>query len=205
MVYHRDVPILPSPKSAYAPSPLSLLTYLATSILTLHSIDHVLVEKAAKDRSMIAPVFGLAEEANGIILGLKDKDRRLQHDQGVVIQLEHRRRSGRGVEEWYFLPPFHAFDAAQAREVVILLDDHPLYRLTEEEGKLQGEDGSGAGEDEQPQSTFELGLTERQRRERANVVLPYFDAQKGDGPGEGGRILYEMVEEDDFDDEEDEI
>jgi len=37
--------------------------------------------------------------------------------------------------------------------------------------------------------------------------LPYFDAQNGAGPGEGGRILYEMGEEDfdDFDEEEDEI
>jgi elongator complex protein 5 len=37
------------------------------------------------------------------------------------------------------------------------------------------------------------------------VVLPYFDAQQGNGPGEGGRILYDMGEEDDFDEEEDEI
>jgi elongator complex protein 5 len=51
-------------------------------------------------------------------------------------------------------------------------------------------------------------LTEKQRRDREGVVLPYFDAQKdGGGPGEGGRILYDMGEEDreDFDDEEDEI
>jgi len=36
-------------------------------------------------------------------------------------------------------------------------------------------------------------------------VLPYFDAQKGEGAGEGGRILYDMGSEDDFDEEEDEI
>ena len=58
--------------------------------------------------------------------------------------------------------------------------------------------------------TFELGLTERQRQEREGVVLPYYDAQKAaeqgiDGPGEGGRILYDMGVEDDFDEEEDEI
>jgi elongator complex protein 5 len=40
-------------------------------------------------------------------------------------------------------------------------------------------------------------------RDREGVVLPYFDAQKGGG--EGGRILYDMGEEDDFDEEEDEI
>lgn len=41
-------------------------------------------------------------------------------------------------------------------------------------------------------------------------MLPYFDAQRGDGEGRdggggGGRILYDMGVEDDFDDEEDEI
>jgi elongator complex protein 5 len=52
-----------------------------------------------------------------------------------------------------------------------------------------------------------LGLTEKQRRDREGVVLPYFDAQNESGVGEGGRILYEMGVEDreDFDDEEDEI
>jgi elongator complex protein 5 len=55
------------------------------------------------------------------------------------------------------------------------------------------------------ESTFNLGLTEKQKAAREGVVLPYFDAQKGEGAGEGGRILYDMGEEDDFDEEEDEI
>jgi elongator complex protein 5 len=60
------------------------------------------------------------------------------------------------------------------------------------------------------ETTFNLGLTEKQRRDREGVVLPYFDAQReggAAGPGEGGRILYDMGAEDreDFDDEEDEI
>ena len=54
--------------------------------------------------------------------------------------------------------------------------------------------------------TFDLGLTEKQRLDRAGVVLPYFDAQKeSGGGGAGGRILYDMGVEDDFDEEEDEI
>jgi elongator complex protein 5 len=55
------------------------------------------------------------------------------------------------------------------------------------------------------EATFNLGLTEKQRRDREGVVLPYFDAQVEVGGGEGGRILYEMGREDDFDEEEDEI
>jgi elongator complex protein 5 len=56
---------------------------------------------------------------------------------------------------------------------------------------------------EEISTTFKLDLSEREREARDKVVLPYFDAQKGEG--EGGRILYEMGREDDFDEEEDEI
>jgi elongator complex protein 5 len=83
------------------------------------------------------------------------------------------------------------------KEVVTLLDDNILYNPP-----MERDPGA---ENEEPTSTFELGLTDKQRRDREGVVLPYFDAQSGDGPGEGGRILYDMGEEDDFDEEEDEI
>lgn len=121
--------------------------------------------------------------------------------------MEYRRKSGRGVREVYFLP--HPTTIASSvpvketagaanhrfRETVILLEDHPLYRRPERESVMEGEEGMDV--------TFELGLTEKQRRDREGVVLPYFDAQKGGG--EGGRILYDMGVEDDFDEEEDEI
>lgn len=92
--------------------------------------------------------------------------------------------------------------SAGAGGEVMLLEDYPPYRaLTRSEtgGEEGGKGGGGDG------TTFELGLTERQRRDRENVVLPYYDAQRGDGVGEGGRILYDMGSEDDFDEEEDEI
>jgi len=83
---------------------------------------------------------------------------------------------------------------------ICLLDDHPLYAAP------QTGDGLGTdieGGEEEPESTFNLGLTEKQKRDREGVVLPYFDAQSGGG--DGGRILYEMGREDDWDPEEDEI
>jgi len=112
-----------------------------------------------------------------------------------VLEVEHRRKSGREVEETFFIPPpsLPSSDAKDSK--IILLDDHPLYhpRIDPvQEGVEEGEAG-----------TFELGLTEKQRRDREGVVLPYFDAQRGGG--EGGRIFYEMGAEDDFDEEEDEI
>lgn len=122
---------------------------------------------------------------------------------GLVLEMEHRRKSGRGVREWYFLPhssktaSSSAPSSTRAKEIVILLEDHPQYRSPEQTTSGPTAEGSEAD------TTFELGLTERQKRDREGVVLPYFDAQKGGG--EGGRILYDLGSEDDFDEDEDEI
>lgn len=139
---------------------------------------------------------------------------------GVVVEMEHRRKSGRSVGEWYFLPAATrdarrgaatATGAAERererereRGRVILLDDHPLYKTAvNSEEELPRASGTGNGNDDEA-TTFNLGLTAKQRRDREGVVLPYFDAQK-EGGGGGGRILYDMGVEDDFDEEEDEI
>ena len=203
-VYHIDSPtppLQPQNGDAYSPAPVTLLKYLATTILTTHTFSHVRARKAARERSLVPPSFGLEEGAEGVVqgLGANGKD-------GLVLEMEHRRKSGRGVREWYFLPQ-HTSAVEKStpssdvrkgsREIVILLEDHPLYRSAppEEAGE---EEGNGESE-----TTFELGLTEKQKRDRDGVVLPYFDAQNGGG--DGGRILYDMGSEDDFDDEEDEI
>ncbi|KAJ9604006.1 hypothetical protein H2200_011528 [Cladophialophora chaetospira] len=209
-VYHTDVP-LPSPPSsstagssqAYSPLPLSLLSYLATTIITVHSLAALLAEKAAQAKSLAVPSSGLSGEIEGVVIGLKPKTftNLGPENKGIVLELEHRRKSGRGVREWFFLPaarsPAKTVGLQTARETVILLDDHPLLRRPKEEDADADQELSGM--------TFELGLTERQRLEREGVVLPYFDAQKAGGGGEGGRILYDMGVEDDFDEEEDEI
>ncbi|TKA68760.1 hypothetical protein B0A55_07410 [Friedmanniomyces simplex] len=202
-VYHQDIPlpISASVQDAYAPAPLTLLKYLATTLFTVHSLHHVLARKAARERSHVEPSFGLEERKEGLIQGLGANGKA-----GMVLEMEHRRKSGRGVKEWYFLPspPRRGHTGTTAtggttpkggREDVMLLEDHPLHRSPEREAAAGGE-----GDDE---GTFELGLTEKQKRDREGVVLPYFDAQKGGG--EGGRILYDMGSEDDFDEEEDEI
>ena len=200
-VYHIDIPApLPvSQDNAYAPAPLTLLKYMATTIFTARSLHHVLAREAARDRSRAEPVFGLEEGVEGVIQGLGANGR-----DGMVLEMEHRRKSGRGVKEWYFLPlrdervPTSTSTAGRARENAMLLEDHPLYRSADDTSTA-----SAAGAEGPPESTFELGLTEKQRQDREGVVLPYFDAQKGGG--QGGRILYDMGSEDDFDEEEDEI
>ncbi|KAK4550520.1 hypothetical protein LTR36_000099 [Oleoguttula mirabilis] len=196
-VYHTDVPLPVSTaqKDAYSPAPVTLLKYLATTIFTVHSLHHVLARKAARERSHVEPSFGLEEGVEGVLQGLGANGR-----DGIVLEMEHRRKSGRGVREWYFLPSSNpsattSIPSTRNRETVILLEDHPQYRSPEQDAAAGAEGGS--------EGTFELGLTEKQRRDREGVVLPYFDAQKGGG--EGGRILYDMGSEDDFDEDEDEI
>lgn len=137
---------------------------------------------------MAEPTFGLAEERDGVVIGKGANDTR-----GCVVQMEYRRKSGRGVEETFCFPP------VGSKGKIVLLDDH-----------RRAEDGGGVGEGGgvggvEGSTTFDLGLTAKQRRDREGVVLPYLDAQKGGGGGEGGRILYDMGVEDDFDEEEDEF
>ncbi|KAK4177213.1 Elongator complex protein 5 [Triangularia setosa] len=205
LVYHLDIPLLsPQSPSPYTPSPLSILSHLSTSILTLHPLSQTLACKAARDKSLPEPVFGLHEPREGVLVGLHSlphSTSQTQTKQGVVINMELRRKSGRVVQEKFVLFPASPSEG-QVTGVngvvgaLMLLSDHPAFSANNVDG----------GEEEQEmQATFNLGLTEKQRRDREGVVLPYFDAQTEVGGGEGGRILYDMGREDDFDEEEDEI
>ncbi|KAI0869180.1 Elongator complex protein 5 [Hypoxylon argillaceum] len=207
-LYHTDVPLsLPaSPAASYAPHPLTVLSHLATAILRPSSLHHAVARQRALNRSQQAPGFGLGEGREGVLVGLGAG---AGAGTGLVLGMELRRRSGRSVAETFVLVPA-AKAVAKAHQAqpqpqpqtakVYLLSDHPAF-LDPEAG---ADAASGAGDDG-PESTFNMGLTEKQRRDREGIVLPYFDAQTDVGAGEGGRILYEMGREDDFDDEEDEI
>ena len=157
---------------------------------------------------MQEPEFGLNERREGVLVGLKDEKLN-----SVVVEMEVRRKSGRGVVETFVLIPPTPTASSTPRSSsanlsnITLLDEHPLYASTP---SGLGAQGQARDEEEEVETTFNLGLTEKQKRDREGVVLPYFDAQKEGGAlgaGEGGRILYEMGAEDreDFDDEEDEI
>lgn len=203
-VYHNDMipEATASGSNAYAPDPLQLLKFMATTIITCQSLSHVLAAKAARERSLPEPTFGLLSGAEGIVQCLNANDQR-----GIVLQAEFRRKSGRPETQTYFLRPasitdYHAPLPNQVigtlkQEFVTLLAQHPAYASKEIAGLV-----SAAGNE--METSFNLNLTDKQKAAREGVILPYFDAQKGEG-GEGGRILYDMGEEDDFDEEEDEI
>lgn len=183
--------------------------YLATAIIRVSSLSQTIEKKRARDRSLQEPVFGLEEGREGVLMGLKGP--KMEGMDGVVVEMEVRRKSGRGVREVFVLSTstnvsttLEGVARGELGGKLCLLDDHQLYApLTPSES---GSKGNGIeGTEDEVETTFSLGLTEKQRRDREGVVLPYFDAQRGEGSGEGGRILYEMDRVDDFDEEEDEI
>lgn len=186
--------------SEYEPHPLTVLSHLATSILRLSNLRQEIERQEARNRSLQEPEWGLGEEREGVLIGLKGETKSEDYH-GVVVEMEVRRRSGRAMAEKFVMLPLAGAPSASVKASrVFLLSEHPVYAAPE-----GAEADGGAGEEEEPESTFNLGLTEKQRRDREGIVLPYFDAQTDIGAGEGGRILYEMGREDDFDDEEDEI
>ena len=208
--YHLDVPISSRHQSrdiTYNPTPLTTLTYLATSILTIQSLSQTLAKKRARDRSVQEPSFGINEHREGVISGFSSVKGAGSETRDVVVEMEIRRRSGRGVIETFILSSSSTKLANKPNNLpqIILLEDHPSFQPPP---PITGPTPSQDAEEEE--ATFSLSLTHKQKRDRENVVLPYFDAQKDNGahgPGEGGRILYDMGAEDreDFDDEEDEI
>ncbi|KAI1138739.1 histone acetylation protein 2 [Hypoxylon sp. FL0543] len=204
-VYHTDVPlVLPRSFNEYEPHPLTTLSHLATAILRVSSLYQAIERRKAQNRSLQEPEWGLDEGREGVLIGLGG-EKKVAAGDGLVVEMELRRRSGRAVAEKFVLVPRSTHTQVRNGKVetskLYLLSDHPAFR---DPGDADQDGTAGEGGDEM-ETTFNLGLTEKQRKDREGIVLPYFDAQKDIGAGEGGRILYEMGREDDFDDEEDEI
>ncbi|KAK5993680.1 Protein transport protein sec22 [Cladobotryum mycophilum] len=166
-VYHTDVPvILPKTFSEYEPHPFALLCHLATAILRLSSLQQEIERQKARNRSVQEPEWGLKEDREGVLIGITEKSK--PEDQGgVVINMELRRRSGRTISEKFILMP--AVTTPKGPGKLGMLTDHSMFARLDAE-----KDGEGEGE---PESTFNLGLTEKQRKDREGIVLPYFDAQ----------------------------
>ncbi|CAI4210480.1 unnamed protein product [Parascedosporium putredinis] len=196
----RALVILDSLNPLVASNPDNLIAFLsnaitpAVSLVAIYHSDvpvvlprnyndlaHEIERQKARNRSVPEPEFGLREGREGVLIGLQERKPGGQGN-GFVVQMELRRRSGRPVTGTF--------------------ENYPGFKPPEDEGAAASQANEG---EEQPQSTFNLGLTDKQRSDREGIVLPYFDAQTDIGGGEGGRILYEMGREDDFDDEEDEI
>ena len=197
-VYHTDVPlVLDKDLNEYEPHPLTVLCHLATATFRVSNLHQAIERKRAQNRSLQEPEWGLKEGREGALIGLITKEQS-EAAKGIVFEMEMRRRSGRAVSEKFVLG--HP-SRSNAPVTISLLSDHPMFATpSDPDNASQPENDGGDME-----TTFSLGLTDKQRKDRDGVILPYFDAQTEIGGGEGGRILYDMGREDDFDDEEDEI
>jgi len=184
-VFHTSQPT-PPPPTPHAPPAATQLAFLATTALRVSAATQALAARRAAARSAAPPAFGLAEGVEGALVGAG------ANGGAVVVEVERRRRSGRGVRVAFVLE----WARGEGEGRVVLLGEYAGFG---------GAEGAPEEQERRQEVSFELGLTEKQRAVREGVVLPYFDAQGGEGPGEGGRILYDMSVEDDFDDEEDEI
>jgi elongator complex protein 5 len=96
--YHLDIPAVES-ADAYTPSPLTQLKYIATTIFTVNNIQLLIAQKAAYDMSYAGPSSGLLTGISGVFQGLTANDL-----YGLEFDMEHRRKSGRVVNEFYYLP-----------------------------------------------------------------------------------------------------
>nr|OQO30315.1 hypothetical protein B0A51_02403 [Rachicladosporium sp. CCFEE 5018] len=192
-VYHTDVPLHESfNPSPYMVSALATLKYISTTTFTCRSLFQTLEELEAQAYSRAKPAFGLDEGIEGVLQSLgSDKT------EGMVVEMEHKRKSGNVVSEVYVFPRRSTNDQGRIITLSEYLELHHTSFASPAPGSAAAEGGDLG-------STMHLGLTEQQRRDREGVVLPHFDAQKVEG-GQGGKILYDMGAEDDFDEEEDEI
>ncbi|KAF2878584.1 Elongator subunit Iki1-domain-containing protein [Massariosphaeria phaeospora] len=211
-IYHQDILADQYPENAYAPQHLEYFQYLATTIFTCKSLAHVLAAKAASERSLAEPTFGLLQGAEGVVQCLDANDHR-----GIVFTAEFRRKSGRPESETFFLRETLISDYNEPlplmrvgtlkQEFAVLIDQVPAYANEVVISLVKSAADaveSNQATDDLIESTFNLSITDKQKEARDGVILPYFDAQTANG-GEGGRILYDMSMEDDFDEEEDEI
>ncbi len=144
-------------------------------------------------------MWGADKGGDGFLIGLNTGEHGSLAE-GIVLEMELRRRSGRAETNKFVL--WHRKQDEFTSEVT-LLSEHPLFAAPADPGQTAADGGDDA--EDSMETTFKLGLTDKQRKDREEVVPPYFDAQTDIGAGEGGRILYDMGREDDFDEEEDEI
>ncbi|TPX10883.1 uncharacterized protein E0L32_008089 [Thyridium curvatum] len=202
-VYHTDVPLV-RPASEYEPHPLDVLCHLATAICRVSSLYQAIEIRRAQNRSLEEPEWGLREGREGVLVGM-ETDEHGANAHGIVLEMELRRRSGRSVAEKFVLCPGNGKvvgGGLAGTSELSLLSDQPSFRVPTDAGPEGGADDENEAD---MGATFSLGLTEKQKRDREGVQLPYFDAQTDIGGGEGGRILYDIGREDDFDEDEDEI
>lgn len=176
--HHNDIP-LPA-KFPHYPSAQPLLSHISTTVLQISSFGHYRLKTLADSQALPDPI-DQDRNIDGVVLTLGSNTPRQ-----LIVSLEYRRKSGRTLVEKY------SFNIANGQVAVL----GPAV------GELDAQDGSGVDFG----TTFNLGITQRQKQSKEGLVLPHFMAQRdaqGKEQAKAGQIEYTLEAEDDFDDEED--
>ena len=149
-------------------------------MLRISSFGHHALKLEADSRALPDPIEQ-DRARNGVVSTLGSNS-----SQKIIIALEYRKKSGRTINERY----------------IINLTSSKVEPLDGKQSEYsQDTRGLDFG------TTFNLGITERQKENKKDVVLPHFSAQGiylGDAVSERrSDIEYTLEPEDDFDDEED--
>lgn len=151
------------------------MSHISTTVLRVSSFGHHGLKAQADSQALPDPIE-LDRNKDGVVLTLGSNS-----PHNLVVSLEYRRKSGRTLLEKYI------FNISSGQLGALV----PSTAIN-----AQGISGIDFG------TTFNLGITQRQKQDREGVVLPHFVAQK-EGQVEEGQIEYILDAEDDFDDEED--
>ncbi|KAG0305477.1 hypothetical protein BGZ98_004065 [Dissophora globulifera] len=177
-VHHEDVPDADGfTPDASKPFAANSLAHIATTLVTLKNSEAIRQDQEDVRRGVVAakefcylPVHGNAWES-------------------AVCEVEHKRKSGKVTREtnaYHLRSPTGDFMVVNAWDVVGIMPD--MEKLDMEESQTA---------DPAANLSFNLNLTEEQRRAKNDTVLPYLKTQETTGA-----IFYEPDAADDFDDDD---
>ncbi|EMR09188.1 hypothetical protein PNEG_02527 [Pneumocystis murina B123] len=176
LIYHSSIPLLKS-YPVYYPLPSEFLSYISTTIISVHSLSHKIATKNAKDKALITPLEN-DSCIEGIIVPLDSND-----TSGIFIDTEHRRKNGKYIHEESVL-------MIKTNVIKSIVDiDHFKKKTYIIEKQI-----------EDLNINFNLTLTDKQKKQKESVILPHFKSQTIYQPESS--IFYSPGSEDDLDEED---
>ncbi|KTW26679.1 hypothetical protein T552_02687 [Pneumocystis carinii B80] len=176
LINHLSIP-LPKSYPVYYPLPSELLSYISTTIISIQSLSHKIAIKNAKDKALTTPLEN-DSYIEGVIVALDSND-----TSGIFIDTEHRRKNGKCIHE----------------ESVLMLKTGVIKSIVDIE-QFKKKTYIIEKQIEDLNINFNLTLTDKQKKQKENVILPHFKSQTIYQPE--SLIFYTPDSEDDLDEED---